>query len=353
MPRLLRHTQCPPFFQAPAPEAERRTRCCTLVAAAFGALTLTACSGPQSALDPAGREAQGIANLFWWMTGGAFVVWIAVVLLTVYALRGRRSANEKKQAAYLIIGGGVVVPTVVLTALLIYGLGLMPPLLARAPEGALRVAVSGEQWWWRVRYLPAEGGEAVLANEIRLPVGEVVEFELESPDVIHSFWIPALAGKMDMIPGRRTRLALQPTRTGTFRGVCAEYCGASHALMAFPVVVMEKAAFAEWLAGQRAGAVSTSEDPVAAEGRAHFFANGCSACHAIRGTEADGVVGPDLTHVGSRLSVGAGILPNDPDGFSEWLARTDRVKPGVTMPHFGMLPAEELRALAVFLESLQ
>jgi len=286
------------------------------------------------------------------MAGGAVVVWIGVAALTLYAVRARKFGNEARQAAMLIIGGGVVVPTVVLAALLVYGLAMLPPLLARAPEGSLKIAVTGEQWWWRVRYQPEEEGEVVLANEIRLPVGEPVEFLLDSPDVIHSFWIPPLGGKMDMIPGRQTRLALFPTRTGVFRGVCAEYCGASHALMAFSVVVMEKAAFEEWLARQRQPAAEPTE-PAAREGRELFLVNGCSACHTIRGTGADGVVGPDLTHVGSRLSLGAGILPNDPATFAKWIARTHELKPAVTMPHFGMLPPDELHALAAYLESLQ
>ena len=318
---------------------------------AAGAL-FAGCSGRQSALDPAGREAARIAELFWWMTGGAAVVWVAVVALTIYALRGRALKNEARRSAMLIIGGGAIVPTVVLAGLLIYGLAMLPELVARAPEGSLKIAVSGEQWWWRVRYLPPGEDEAVLANELRLPVGEPVQFELESPDVIHSFWIPALGGKMDMIPGRRTHLALRPTRTGTFRGVCAEYCGASHALMAFEVVVMEKADFAQWLAQQRQPANEPAE-PIAAQGRDAFLTNGCSACHTLRGSGADGVVGPDLTHVGSRLSLGAGTLPNEPEPFLRWLARTDQVKPGVLMPHFGMLPPDELRALAAYLESLQ
>lgn len=321
-------------------------------ATAAGALSLVGCSGPQSSLDPAGRGAEKIAELFWWMTIGTVVIWVAVASLTAWALLRKEKANDERRVRMLIVGGGAIVPTVVLTALLVYGLGLMPPMLARAPEGSLRIAVSGEQWWWRVRYIPKEGEEAVLANEIRLPVGEAVEFELDSPDVIHSFWIPSIGGKMDMIPGRRTRLTLYPTRTGTFRGVCAEYCGGSHALMAFPVVVMEKAEFDQWLALQRQPAREPAE-PLAVRGRDLFLSNGCSACHAIRGIGAEGVVGPDLTHVGSRLSLGAGILPNDPEAFVKWLAHTDKVKPMVLMPHFRMLPPEDLQALAAYLDSLQ
>jgi cytochrome c oxidase subunit II len=313
---------------------------------------LVACDGPQSALDPAGRAAEQIARLFWKMAAGAVLVWLAMAGLTIYAMRGARTAKEGRLAKFLIIGGGAIVPTAALTALLAYGLAMMPNLLARAPEGSLKIDVTGEQWWWRVRYRPPNGTEIVLANEIRLPLGETVEFQLESSDVIHSFWIPALGGKMDMIPGRTTRLALEATRLGVFRGVCAEYCGTAHALMAFSVVVMPKAEFERWLDGQRLPAPEPSE-AVAMQGRDAFFTSGCSACHTIRGTSSDGVIGPDLTHVGSRVSIGAGILPNEAETMSRWIAATDKIKPGVQMPHFGMLPPDELRALAAYLKSLE
>ena len=317
-----------------------------------GALLLAGCGGPQSALDPAGRGAAHIADLFWWMTVGSVLIWLAVIALALYAARARPEVHSRRRANLLIIGGGAVIPTVVLAGLLIYGLALTPDLLAPAPEGSLKVAVTGEQWWWRVRYLPPGGEPVELANEIRLPVGERVEFSLQSPDVIHSFWIPALGGKIDMIPGRVNRLTLEPTRTGVFRGACAEYCGTSHALMSFSVVVLEKEDFTRWLAHQ-AGPAQEPAAPQAAHGRELFHANGCGACHAIRGTAADGAVGPDLTHVGGRVSLGAGILPNEPEGFVGWIARTEEVKPGVHMPAFGMLPPEDLRALAVYLEGLQ
>ena len=313
---------------------------------------LTSCAGPQSALAPASRSAERIANLFWGMTAGSVVVLIAVIALTIYALRVRSGTISERRARVLIIGGGALVPTLVLAGLLIYGLAMLPGLMAPAPPGSLRIVVTGEQWWWRVRYEPPGGEPIEAANEIRLPVGEPVQFELDSPDVIHSFWIPALGGKVDMIPGRRTRLALEPARTGVFRGVCAEYCGTAHAHMAFDVVVMEKPAFAGWLAQQRRPAAEPL-DPLAARGRDHFFANGCAACHAIAGTGARGHVGPNLTHVGSRLSLGAGTVRNEPDGFIRWIQQTNQLKPGVHMPHFGMLPRDEVHALAAYLESLQ
>jgi cytochrome c oxidase subunit 2 len=317
-----------------------------------GGLLAAGCSGPQSALDPAGRAADVIASLFWWMTAGAVVIWVLVVALAVYAIRARTPTFTRRHGVALIVGGGIVLPGVVLTALLVPALLMLPPLLRPAPAGSLTIAVAGEQWWWRVRYLPPGGGAVELANEIRLPLGEPVELRLTSPDVIHAFWIPSLAGKIDMIPGRVTRLVLEPTRAGVFRGACAEYCGISHALMSFPVVVLEREAFARWLARQAEPAPPPAE-PLAVEGARIFVATGCGACHMVRGTPARGVVGPDLTHVGSRLSLGAGILPNEPAAFGRWIAATDRVKPGVHMPAFGMLPDAQLRALSAYLESLQ
>lgn len=337
------------MFSPPIPSLFRLRG--ALLAMCSGALT--GCSGVQSSLDPAGDGAQRIAEIFWWMAGGATAVWLLVGWLAWSAMRGRVAKHTERQARLYIIGGGAIFPTVVLAVLLTYGLGQMPPLLAPAPPGTLRVEVTGEQYWWRIRYRPADGSQpVVLANEIRLPVGEPAEFVLESRDVIHSFWIPALGGKMDMLPGRRTRLLLRPTRAGTFRGQCAEFCGTSHAHMAFAVVVSEKAVFDRWLAGQRRPAREPS-DPLTVRGRDLFFSNGCSACHATRGTDARAAIGPDLTHVGGRLTLGAGTLPNDRAGFVRWIAATAQAKPGVLMPHFGMLPPDEIVALAAYLDSLQ
>jgi cytochrome c oxidase subunit 2 len=318
----------------------------------IGALLGAGCSGVQSTLEPASREAERIAHLFWVMTAGAVVVWLAVIALAIYAARAAPERRSPRRDRLLIIGGGAVVPTVVLAILLVYGLAPMPALLAPAPEGSLKIAVSGEQWWWRVRY-ETESGEVIeLANEIRLPVGEAVQFRLDSPDVIHSFWIPSLGGKVDMIPGRVTWLALNPTRPGIFRGACAEYCGASHALMNFNVEVMEKENFRRWLAHQSQPAQSPIE-PLGIRGQELFLANGCGACHTVRGIPASGVIGPDLTHVGSRLSLAAGALTNEPLDFQKWIAHSTDVKPEVIMPAFQMLTANELRALAAYMEGLK
>jgi len=306
---------------------------------------------PQSALEPAGAAAERIATLFWAMTAGGALIWLAVVGLSIYAIWIAPGRHRPGLANALIVGGGLIFPTVVLGGLLAYGLAMLPGFLAPAPPDALRIAVTGEQFWWRVRYLGA-AGPVELANELRLPAGEPVELLLDSRDVIHSFWIPSLGGKADMIPGRKTRLLLEPTRPGRFRGVCAEYCGSSHAHMAFPVEVMEKSAFEGWLAQQALLARAPTE-PMAARGRALFSATGCGACHTVRGTDADGTVGPDLTHVASRGTLGAALVDNTPDDLGRWLAHTDELKPGVLMPAFGMLPAVELAALAAYLGALE
>lgn len=312
---------------------------------------LSGCGGNQSALQPAGIGAERIAQLFWWMAAGAAVIWVVVIGFAIYATRIKTKTQSPRRAHWMIIGAGAIFPTIVLGALLIFSMQLMPALSAPGKSG-FRIAVSGEQWWWRVTYETPSGATVELANEIRLPVGERVEFRLSSPDVIHSFWIPSLGGKVDMIPGRVTRLALEPTEVGVYRGACAEYCGTSHALMNFPVVVMEPEAFDAWLEHQAAPA-QPPQSPVERRGLEAFMANGCSACHTIRGTPADGTLGPDLTHVGSRLTLGAGILPNDTQAFFRWISHPDHIKPDVNMPAFGMLPEDQRSAIATYLSGLK
>jgi cytochrome c oxidase subunit 2 len=286
------------------------------------------------------------------MAAGSLFLWAAVVAIALYCARGPRPANAQRFAAPLIVGGGVALPTAVLGVLLGFGLAPISRLTDGPRAGSHQLHVSGEQWWWRVRYITASGQPIDLANEIHLPVGERVDVTLSSANVIHSFWIPSISGKVDMIPGRRTHLSLEPTRTGLFRGTCAEYCGTSHALMAFPVVVSETDAFERWLTDQSLPAREPSMS-TAVRGRDLFMSNGCGACHAIRGTPALGTVGPDLTHIGGRMSLGAGTLPNDAARLAEWIARPDHAKPGARMPAYGMLPSDQLHAMAAYLSGLR
>lgn len=308
-------------------------------------------AGSASALEPAGRGAERIASLFWWMTGVSLVVWLLVTALALYAAYGRGGASLRS-ARRLVVWGGAVLPTLLLTVLLVFGLAAIPPLLAPPPAGSRTIFITGEQWWWRVRYPLSDGTSVELANELRLAVGQPVELLLSSADVIHSLWIPALAGKMDLIPGRTTRLTLEPTRAGTFDGLCAEYCGDSHSFMELSVVVSAPEELERWLARQAAPAAAATS-ALGSQGSQRFLASGCGACHRVRGTPADGVVGPDLTHVGSRLRLAGGRLPNDEPALRSWLARTGELKPGAVMPSFHMLPEHQLDALVAYLKGLE
>ena len=312
----------------------------------IGCTVLAGCSGPQSSLDPAGQAAERVTELFWQMLAGAAVIWCIVIGASVLAsYRGSRTWDDKT-ALRVILWGGAVFPTVVLAALLVHGLRLMPEL--RAEGGSLRIEVDGRQFWWRITYHREGFPPVVSANELRMPVGETVEVVLTSPDVIHSFWIPSIAGKTDLIPGRTNRQMLKPTRIGVYRGACAEFCGASHALMAMTAEVMEPGPFEDWLRRE-----SGPIQPVSAPGEQIFQAGGCGACHTVRGTQANGTIGPDLTHVGSRHAIGAGILATTPEAIARFVARADEVKPGIDMPSYQMLPEQDLMALSTWLAGLE
>lgn len=315
----------------------------------WSCLLLLGCTGPQSFVHPAGTDAAIVSDLTAVMVVGALVIWGLVMAATVRAVFASEPLGVRGRTR-LIVGGGVVFPTITLGALLAWGLSSMPRLTAPGTAD-FHVRVVGEQWWWRVFY--DRNGETVeLANELVLPLGSRVQLQLQSADVVHAFWVPSLAGKMDMIPGRTTFLALEPTRTGVFRGVCAEFCGSSHTGMQLDVVVVEPAAFETWLDAQRAPAVSPT-DVTAEKGRQLFERYGCAACHTVRGTNARGVLGPDLTHLASRKRLGAGVLPNEPAALERWLREPDVLKPEVHMPAFGMLADDEIRALATWLGGLR
>ncbi len=313
-------------------------------------LPLSGCDGLQSVLQPAGKEAAEIATLFHVLLVGAVVLWILVNGIFFYVTRLNPRPLSRRAAETLIIGGGILFPTIVLGILLAWSMSLMSSQreLGNAP---VSVSVTGEQWWWRVQYRREDGSLLASANELRLPAGERTEVTLTSNKVIHSFWVPALAGKMDMFPGRVTRLALQPETTGTYRGQCAEFCGTSHALMAFQVVVMEPNDFERWLDDQAAPA-KEPEEALALEGRQVFLREGCGACNTVRGTPAAGTTGPDLTHVGGRTTLGAGILPTTPDAFTRWIQHTESIKPDVYMPSYEHLEQSVLEALGHYLKGL-
>lgn len=344
-------------------------RCRVLCAAALFALA-AGCAGPQSALEPTGVEAERIDALFRAVTIFCTAVFVGVLGTTAAALVGRRAWREKLAGNRVVIGAGIIFPVVALSLLLGYsvyvmslggsaqaGTGLRLSTAADAgigpaPGSGLRILVTGERWWWRVAYMLPDGRRFESANELRVPVGEPVAVLLKSADVIHSFWVPKLAGKLDMIPGRVNTLTLTVTEPGVSRGQCAEYCGGAHALMSFFVVALPPDEFSAWLA-REAGDAAPPDTAAGRYGRELFMTRGCAGCHAIRGTGARGTIGPDLTHVGSRHSLGAGILPNDADAFARWIRDNQHLKPENLMPPYEIFTDAELQELAAYLEHLE
>lgn len=316
-------------------------------------LPLAVRGGEQSVLTPQGPGAHSIAALGWIMFGGAALIFLLVMVLSVFAMLAPPSRRRWLGRTGMIVGGGIVFPIVTLSALLVYGLRLTEGITASA-AAPLRIEIVGEQWWWRVRYLDGQGEApiATTANEIHIPVGRPIEFSLRTADVIHSFWVPNLAGKIDMVPGHVNRLRLQATQPGTFRGQCAEYCGGAHALMAFFVIAQTQEEFDTWLAAQRRPAAEPSFTFLQ-RGKDLFLSRGCGVCHTVRGTPANGQLGPDLTHVGSRRTLAAGTLPNNVGTLAGWTAASQHLKPGNRMPSFDLLEGEQLRAIAAYLESLK
>jgi len=308
----------------------------------------------QSALQAHGEPAGRILEITWVLLVGAGVIFVGVMALCAAAVAGPAALRRRLAHRHWIVGAGLVFPVVALTALLVYTFGLASAMVhAQRTPAALRVEVTGELWWWRVRYLGADG-RALLetANEIRLPAGEDVELVLASNDVIHSFWVPNLAGKVDMLPGKTNRLRVRATVAGVYRGQCAEFCGAQHAKMALHVVVQPAADHAAWLQAAREPAAAPA-DALARQGMALFAQARCGACHAVRGTPAAGTLGPDLTHVGSRLTLAAGTLPNGAESLAAWISDPQHLKPGSRMPAYRQFSGEELRALAAYLEGLR
>lgn len=330
-------------------EGERRLRWPFIAAAAL----LTGCEGVQSVAAPAGESAAAIWDIGRIMFAGGAAVFAIVFVLSAWATLAPPHRRRWLASRAVVVAGGILFPVVVLSALLFYGLVTARAIVTGPGDDALTIRVIGEQWWWRVEYVDDEGSTAfATANETRIPVGRPVRFLLTSPNVIHSFWVPSLAGKIDMIPGRVTHLTVRASSAGVYRGQCAEYCGAQHANMAFMAVAMEPDDFEEWFAAQRRAAA----DPVTEQhesGRELFLSQGCGTCHTIRGTPAEGKLGPDLTHVGGRLTIAAGMFPNNVGTLAGWIADAQHLKPGNLMPSFEALSGPELRALAAYLESLK
>ncbi|MFC0531700.1 cytochrome c oxidase subunit II [Phytohabitans kaempferiae] len=295
------------------------------------------------------RQVEGLWWLLFWVS---VVVFAEVLLFLGWALlwRRRRGARVRTgDAMPFVTVLGIGVPFIVLVA--VYGVGLRHlDALARPPGGAdMTVEVVGHRWWWEIRY-PERAG-AVTANELHIPVDGSVRVRLRTADVQHSFWVPQLMPKIDLIAGRINETWLRAERAGSFRGQCAEYCGQQHAYMALMVVARPRAEFDAWL-DRLASPPAVALTGAQRRGLAAFEQGPCAACHTVRGTSARGTVGPDLTTVGSRWSLGAGAAPNDVGHLGGWIANSQAVKPGNNMPP-QPVPAADLPDLIAYLRTLR
>jgi len=312
-------------------------------------LALAGCGGFQSPIAPAGEQAASINALFWLMMaicGFMYLLVLAALGLSIWrAWRRRRESAEvqinpadRGLGRTLVLWCGLIL--VGLTTLIVASFFVDRTIAQARARTALEVRVTGHQWWWRIQYRdPATGGWIETANELHLPLGRTTRVSLGSADVVHSFWVPNIAQKIDLIPGRINLLDLTPTRAGWFRGQCAEFCGAQHAHMAFDVKVDTPAAFDRWLAMQ-ARPAGPPGDPASTRGLRVVTQGQCAMCHAIRGTAAVGRAGPDLTHFGSRRSIAAGTLTMSRGAVQGWIAQPQALKPGTMMPPVALSPAD-------------
>jgi cytochrome c oxidase subunit II len=338
------------------PAVIRRSRSVALVIVGLVFVSvLSACGNDRSpsALDPQGDEAKRIAGVWWLMFGLAIVVYAVVAgFVIVSSLRGRRKGSEEprdkplRDSAFIWIGG-ILAPVLILALLAVVTVHTGAAL--RNPKaGELRVDVTGERWWWRIRY---HDPSFETANELHLPVGRPVAIGLHSDNVIHSFWVPQLAAKVDTIPGQTNVLRFTPEKIGVYRGLCAEYCGVQHARMQFLVIVDSAEDFGRWEARrENAPAEPTSEE--AARGRMVFEKEACAGCHTIDGTSAQGHVGPNLTDIGTRSTIAGATLDNTTRNLTEWIENPRKWKPGVIMPP-AVISHDDVRAIVAYLESLK
>ena len=314
-------------------------------------LFLAGCSGPASSLDPAGPSAASINLLGLIMYAGAAVVTLLVTVLMLVPFLRRRQQQRPVNRRLFLWGGGVILPGAAVLLLVPYVMSVGHETRASTSPDRLAVDVTGYLYWWGMDYRQGAGEPVSTANELHLPVGEPVELFLRANDVIHSFWVPSLAGKTDLIPGRTNRMVIEADKPGIYRGVCAEYCGLQHTLMQFDVIAMPRPQFDQWLAGLARAAPEPGTAQLR-EGRELFVSLGCGACHAIRGL-SEGRLGPDLTQVGSRRTIGAGTLPGGIGNIAGWIASAQHLKPGNAMPSYDQLEGPQLVALSAYLETLK
>ena len=327
---------------------------------------LIAANGAHSALDPAGPQAQSISSLWWLMFYVCTAVLIAVVVVLILAITRRRKpsteedlkpelelpiAAERKRRNIIAAATALTVVTlfVFLISSFFVGRALTAELSAKQ---AVAIEITGHQWWWEVRYLNDDASSIfTTANEIHIPTGTPVTLSLKGGDVIHSFWVPNLHGKKDLIPGKISTIWLQADHPGTYRGQCAEYCGLQHAHMALAVIAEPRDQFNSWLSRQLHSAPEPSTESTK-RGEQIFMSGTCIMCHTISGTPAGSNIGPNLTHVASRQTLGALTLPNVRDHLAQWVLDSQQVKPGNRMPPNNLSP-EDLQAVVDYLQTLK
>jgi cytochrome c oxidase subunit II len=320
---------------------------------------LGGCDGGQSVLNPQSPQAYALAHLFWVFTIACSIIWILVISALAIAVfkradntsASREDSPGRMRLKSVIVGALVGVTAIILTFFTITSFYTTRG-IAGASKRAMTIKVTGQQWWWEVEYENRDPTQTfTTANEIHIPIGVPVTLDLEAADVIHSFWVPSLMGKQDLIPGRKNTLVIQASRPGVYRGQCAQFCGLQHAHMAVFVFADPESEFETWRKHQLEDAVPP-EDPVRARGLKTFLNSPCASCHTIEGTKAGGKLGPDLTHFGSRTTIGAGLLQNTQVNLWLWMADPQWLKPGCNMPQI-MLAGPDFGALDAYLEGLK
>jgi cytochrome c oxidase subunit II len=325
------------------------------------------CAGSQSALDPAGVQASRISTLWWWFCGISTAVYLLTLLFMLLPLSRRRPAGshiktdapilappaESHRRLTLTVSGAVALTALILFALTISDFWTQRALGAlRSDPDALSIKITGQQWWWKVEYLdPIPSNIVTTANEIHIPVGRTVQLRLQSSDVIHSFWVPNLHGKRDLVTGSPVIITLRANRAGTFQGQCAEFCGLQHAKMKLAVVAEPSDQFDSWIKAQsQLAAIPTTDNQK--HGYATFMNLTCVMCHNISGTPASGMTAPDLSHVASRPKIAGHSLENTRSNLAQWIVDPQHFKPGVRMPQHS-LATQDVNALVDYLESLR
>jgi cytochrome c oxidase subunit 2 len=320
---------------------------------------LTSCTGWQSAFNAQAAQSEEIKRILLIFIVVSSAIWVAVMLVLLFGLLRRRTLREQPldfheafegRAGNVILIAGIAT-TITVLALSVVSYGAQRTVFANDPA-AVTVKVTGHQWWWEVQYqADSPHLSFTTANELRVPVGQPVTVQLESADVIHSFWVPSLTGKMDLITGQQNTVQFTANNPGIYRGQCAEFCGAQHAHMAFAVTALAPDEYGRWRDQQNQSARSPT-DPLSIRGEQSFRGRGCGLCHTIRGTLAGGQLGHDLTHIGSRETIAAGTLPRNTGNLAAWIADPQHIKPGNLMPKTS-LRSDELIAIVHYLEQLQ